>query len=55
MLSRLSGRAKIKELLSHKCFNGGRNSAKVLATLAAAAGYGSLQLLARLLSELAFI
>ncbi len=41
MLSRLSGRAKIKALLSCKHFNGGRNSAKALATLAAAAGHGS--------------
>ncbi len=32
------GQAKIKALLSHKSFNGGRNSAKALATLAAGAG-----------------
>ncbi len=31
------GRAKIKVLLSRKSFNRGRNSAKALATLAAAA------------------
>ncbi len=39
--------------LFHTCFNGGRNSARALTTLAPAAGHGSLQLLVHLVSELA--
>ncbi len=54
MLPRLSGWAKIKTLLACKRFKRGRNSAKALATLAVAAGPGSLKLLAHLVRELVY-